>query len=127
MISEPLTKIALKRGGFLKPVILPYSKTTNGTGLMNPSILIDNGKFTMCLRHVNYTLYHSEKKQFIHELGPLIYLHPETKPWKLITTNYYVQLDDSLNMTNYTVVDTTKMDTPPIWDFVGLEDARLIR
>jgi predicted GH43/DUF377 family glycosyl hydrolase len=127
MITEPLTKIALKRGGFLKPIILPYSEKTNGTGLMNPSILLDNGKLIMCLRHVNYTLYHSEKKLFPHEWGPLIYLHPETKPWKLLTTNYYVELDDSYNISKFSQVDTTKMDKTPIWDFVGLEDARLIR
>lgn len=127
MLTESLTKIALKRGGFIKPLILPYSEKTKGTGLMNPSILYDNGKFILCLRHVNYTLYHSEKKMFTHEWGPLIYLHPETKPWKLITTNYYVELDDSFNISKYIPVDTSKMDKPPIWDFVGLEDARMIR
>jgi predicted GH43/DUF377 family glycosyl hydrolase len=36
-------------------------------------------------------------------------------------------LDDMLNISSYYLVDTTKLDVPPIWEFVGLEDARLVR
>jgi len=125
MITEPLAKTALKRGGFIKPLIIP-SELTEGTGLLNPSILYDNGKFLIILRHVNYTIFHSEKKKFLHDWGPLVYLHPEHYQ-KLKTTNYYCELDSNFNISRYNVVDTSFLDKEPLWEFVGLEDARLIR
>ena len=121
-----LAKVAINNGGIVKPLVIP-SILTQGTGLMNPSILNDNGKILVNIRHVNYTFYHSEKKTFQHQWGPLTYLHPEND-MHLRTTNWYCELDDDLNIETYTKVDTSKFDTyEPIWDFVGLEDARLIR
>lgn len=35
-------------------------------------------------------------------------------------------LDSSLNIEKYSTVDTTKLDVPPLWEFVGLEDCRLV-
>lgn len=119
-------KIALDAGGSIHPLIIP-AELTNGTGLMNPSILIDNGKILVLVRHVNYTFYHSEKKLFQHQWGPLTYLHPEND-MHLRTINYYCEMDENLNMTRYTKIDMSKFDTyEPQWDFVGLEDARLVR
>lgn len=126
MITEPIAKLALKRGGFIKPLVIP-AENTKGTGLMNPSILYDNGKIILILRHINYTLYHSEKKLFPHEWGPLVYVHPETKPWILATTNYYCELDENYEIKRFNAVDTTKLDVKPLWEFVGLEDARIVR
>ena len=68
-------KIALDNGGSIHPLIIP-SNLTNGTGLMNPAVYNDNGKIIVNLRHVNYTFYHSEKKTFQHQWGPLTYEHP---------------------------------------------------
>jgi hypothetical protein len=118
-------KIALDNGGSIHPLIIP-SYLTNGTGLMNPSIYNDNGKLMVNLRHVNYTFYHSEKKTFQHQWGPLTYVHPEND-MHLRTTNYYLELDDSLKITRVNKIDTSELDKEPLWDFVGLEDARLFR
>jgi hypothetical protein len=118
--------IALKDGGVIKPLLIPSSET-NGTGLMNPSIIVDDGKIRAVLRHVNYTFYHSEKKLFQHQFGPLTYVHPE-HDMHLRTTNWYLELDDELEITRYNKIDTSFFDTyEPKWDFVGLEDARIFR
>lgn len=125
-MANSLTQIALRAGGSLHPIIIP-SKLTGGTGLMNPSVYIDKGKVRLNLRHVNYTFYHSEKKLFQHQYGPLTYVHPEND-MHLVTTNYLCELDDKLNLSSYTKVNTSEFDTyKPLWDFVGLEDARLFR
>jgi hypothetical protein len=119
-------KLALNHGGSIHPLIIPASET-NGTGLMNPSILNDNGKIIVNLRHVNYTFYHSESKMFQHQWGPLTYIHPE-HDMHLRTWNWYLELDDDFNISRYTKIDMTKFDTyEPMWDFVGLEDVRLMR
>ncbi len=95
-------------------------------GLMNPSIFVDDdGDILVNIRHVNYTLYHSEKDQrFFSPWGPLSYLHPE-KDQRLVTTNYLCCLDKDYNLVNYTKVDYSKLDVPPIWEFVGEEDVRI--
>lgn len=121
-----LAQYALERGGILRPLIIP-AELTQGTGLMNPSILNDNGKLLVNLRHVNYTFYHSEKKTFQHQWGPLTYLHPEND-MHLRTTNWYCELNEELDIVRYNKIDTSTFDTyEPMWDFVGLEDARLVR
>ena len=67
-----LVHYALKRGGSIHPITLP-KELTGETGIMNPSIFIHGGKILMNVRHVNYTLYHSEGKKFPHTWGPLQY------------------------------------------------------
>ena len=126
MIKRPIAQISLESGGVLKPLIIsPH--LLGGTGVINPSIFIDGDDTIMLLRHVNYSLFHSEKKQtFLHEWGPLVYVHPETYQ-KLKTTNYYCVLDEDYNIKRCSVVNTNNLDVEPMWDFVGLEDARLVR
>jgi hypothetical protein len=116
---------SVSQGGKLSPLILPHS-LTSGMGLMNPSIFIDDdGDILVNIRHVNYTLYHSEHDQrFFSPWGPLSYLHPE-KDQRLVTTNYLCRLDKDLNIINYTKVDYSALDVPPIWEFVGEEDCRI--
>jgi hypothetical protein len=116
---------SVSQGGKLAPLILPHG-LTSGMGLMNPSIFIDDdGDLLVNIRHVNYTLYHSEGDQrFFSPWGPLSYLHPE-KDQRLVTTNYLCRLDKELNIINYTKVDYSKFDVPPIWEFVGEEDCRI--
>ena len=116
---------SVSQGGKLAPLILPHS-LTSGMGLMNPSIFIDDdGDILVNIRHVNYTLYHSEHdQQFFSPWGPLSYLHPE-KDQRLVTTNYLCRLDKDLNIINYTKVDYSALDVPPIWEFVGEEDCRI--
>ena len=122
-----LAKLALDNGGAIKPLIIP-AHLTEGTGLMNPSMFIDeDGVIKVNLRHVNYTFYHSEAKLFQHQWGPLTYIHPEND-MHLRTWNWYCELDNDLNITRFTKVDTSTFDTyEPQWDFVGLEDARIFR
>ena len=95
---------------------------------MNPSIFIDDdGDILVILRHINYTLYHSENNQRFPSIwGPLSYLHPE-EDQRLVTANYLCRLDKDLNIINYTLIDTTKLNVKPIWTFVGEEDARLVK
>jgi hypothetical protein len=122
-----LVQKAVEAGGKLAPLVI-HKNTTAGTGLMNPSIFIDDdGDILVNLRHTNYTLFHSENNQmFPSRWGPLSYLHPEKDP-KLGTTNYLLRLDKDLKMINHTVIDTSALDVPPVWEFVGLEDARLVK
>ena len=95
---------------------------------MNPSpFLDDDGELLLILRHINYTLYHSENNQrFPSVWGPLSYLHPE-KDQRLVTQNFLCRLDDDYNIVDYTLIDTTTLDVKPIWTFVGMEDARLVK
>lgn len=117
---------AVSNGGKLAPLVIPKG-LTNGTGLMNPSIFIDDdGDILVNLRHVNYTLYHAENTQkFPSRWGPLSYLHPE-KDIRLATDNYVCRLNKDLQMINYAHVDMLELHTP-IWEFHGLEDARLVQ
>ena len=119
-------KLALDNGGSLHPLIIP-SELTNGTGIMNPSIYIEDGKVMVLIRHVNYTFYHSEAKLFQHQWGPLTYVHPE-HDMHLRTENYYCELDENYNIARYNKIDTSEFDNyEPKWEFVGLEDARIFK
>lgn len=120
-----LVKTAIDQGGSIHPLIISADKT-NGTGLMNPSIYVDGNTLLVNIRHVNYTLYHSENKKFQHRYGPLQYLHPENDR-HLRTWNYLGILNDDLSLRQVIDIDTTKFDVEPLWEFVGLEDARLFR
>jgi hypothetical protein len=97
-LSLGLVNYALDHGGKLLPLLI-NSEISAGTGLMNPSVLVDNNRILVNLRHVNYTLYHSEGKIFHHQYGPLQYLHPEDDI-TLRTTNFILELDENLNLTN---------------------------
>ena len=121
-----LVEKAVANGGRLAPIVIPNG-LTSGTGLMNPSIFIDSDSDILVnLRHVNYTLYHAENKQrFASRFGPLSYLHPE-KDQRLVTENYLCRLDSDLTMTNFTKVEMQTLHNP-IWEFVGLEDARVVQ
>ena len=119
-----LSKQVIENGGNIIPLII-YHPDTNGTGLMNPSIFNDNGKLILNLRHVQYTLYHTRGK-FENRYGPLAYLNPENDI-TLRTTNYFCSLDDNLSIDSFNKINTSRYDITPVWEFVGLEDARLVR
>ena len=120
-----LAKYVITNGGSLHPLVIPASET-NGTGLMNPSVYVDNDKVVMNLRHCQYTIYHAEKGIFEHQYGPLVYLNPENDI-TLTTKNFFCELDEKMNIVKSTKVDTSKLDVKPIWEFIGLEDARVVR
>jgi hypothetical protein len=118
---------SVSRGGKLAALVIPPT-LTSGTGQCNPSVFIDDdGDILVNLRHINYTLYHAEKNQkFPSPWGPLSYLHPE-KDQRLVTFNYLCRLDDDYKIINYTEVDYSALNVPPIWEFVGEEDCRVVR
>jgi hypothetical protein len=119
-------KFALERGGRLVPILIP-AEHTNGLGLMNPSILDDGDKLIVNLRQVNYTFYHSEKNLFNHPYGPLTYIHPEDD-LKLRTWNWYLEYDkNTLDQIRYNKINTSKFPDQELWEFIGLEDVRLVR
>lgn len=131
MLNECLTTFALSNGGSITPIIidLPKEKFYNylTISLMNPSILNDNGKLLVNIRTINYIIYHSENSRFQHIWGPLAYVHPEND-MHLRTENYLCELDnDTLSVNKYCWIDTRVLDQQPLWQFVGLEDVRLVR
>ena len=56
---KSFAKLVLEQGGKLKPLII-NSSLTNGTGLFNPSLFVDEGQIYINVRHCQYTLYHAE-------------------------------------------------------------------
>lgn len=118
-------KLALEHQGAIKPLLIKPEDLT-GPSITNPSVFIYNNKILVNLRNVNYTLYHSELNRFEHMWGPLSYIHPEND-MHLRTTNYLAELDENLDIIHYSKIDTSQFDTyQPQWEFVGLEDVRLV-
>jgi len=123
---KSFVRYALENDGDVQPLIIPANMITPG-GLFNPSIFLDtDGKIITNIRHCQYTLYHAEKRKYEHHYGPLVYLHPEDDI-TLTTTNYLTILDEEYKVARTLKVDTTELDVKPIWTFVGLEDARVVR
>ena len=123
---DNFVKVAISNGGKLYPLLID-AKYTGGTGLTNPSILVDNNEIIVNLRHVEYTLYHAEKGKFCHPWGPLQYLHKEND-LRLVTNNYICSIDPiSYDIKLNSKIDTSFFDTTPLWQFVGLEDVRLVK
>lgn len=122
---DHFVKQVLNKGGIIKPLVID-SSLTNGTAIFNPSIFVDNNQLYCVIRHCQYTLYHSDLNVHEHMYGPLVYLNPENDI-TLTTTNYFCELDSELNIRKTHKIDTSLMDVPPIWEFVGLEDARLVK
>jgi predicted GH43/DUF377 family glycosyl hydrolase len=115
---------AILDGGQIFPLLIPSEKII-GPSLTNPSILNLNGKLLVNLRNVNYVLYHAENGANEHVWGPLCYLHTEQHS-VLATHNILCKLDDSFNIIIHSIIDTKELDVKPLWEFIGLEDARLI-
>ncbi len=125
-MNNNLCKRALENGGSVNYLIIP-SNITEGLGLTNPSIFYKDGIYLLNLRHVQYALYHSEGEQKFQSLwGPLAYLNPEDD-LTLKTTNYFCELDpNTLTIDKYQKINTSKLDVKPLWEFIGLEDARVV-
>jgi len=115
---------ALKYGGKVIPLILPIEELKGPTST-NVSIININGKLVANIRNLNYFMYHADKTRNPHAWGPLLYIHPEADR-TLTTYNYLCELDDNYNITAWSWIDTSELDVKPIWEFIGLEDGRLI-
>lgn len=121
-------KEVLLAGGHIYPLLLPFEKT-NGTGIFNPSVYYDEtlDKLYLNIRHCQVTLYHAEHDYFESFWGPLHYGHPEND-LTLTTTNYFGELDtSSLEYKYINKLDTTLLDTKPLWNFINLEDCRIVK
>lgn len=69
---DNFSKLCLDNGGDIIPLIIPPD-LTNGTGITNPSILIDGDKVLLNIRHVGYSLYLCENQQkFQTKWGPFV-------------------------------------------------------
>ena len=86
----------MENGGSIHPLIIPNYEL-KGPAITNPSIYNDNGRILVNLRNINYTLYHSEKRKFEHQWGPLVYIHPEND-MHLRTWNYLCEMDEILGI-----------------------------
>ena len=118
-------KLALDNGGSIHPLILPHQEL-QGPSLTNPSVYNDNGRILVNLRNINYTLYHAEKNKYENHWGPLVYIHPEND-MHLRTWNYLCELDENMRIQKYFKIDTTDFPDQELWEFVGLEDCRIVR
>jgi hypothetical protein len=128
MVFINLIKVILENNGNIEPIIIS-SDLTNGTGICNPSLFFDGVTLKMIVRHVEYTLFCAEGDQKFQSKfeGPVSYYHPDND-LTLRTNNYYCEVNqDNLKMDKCHKIDTSLLDVKPIWNFIGLEDARLIQ
>ena len=126
-MQKYLSHDLLQHGGSFHFLNLPAT-CVGGTANTNPSIFIDGEDLLLNIRKVQYMLYHSEFSQkFLVHCSPLAYLNPENDI-TLTTTNYLCKLDsNTLTLEAFEKVDTSKLDVKPLWEFVGLEDARIVK
>jgi hypothetical protein len=117
---QGLAKQIIGAGGRIYPLLVPSSET-NGTSTINPSVFNDNGKILVNLRHIQYTLWHTRSK-YESRYGPLLYINPDNDI-TLRTVNYLGEWPRG----GFKRVDTSLLDIPPKWEFIGLEDARVVR
>lgn len=115
-------KYCLANNAFIQPLAFD-AKLAGHTGICNPSALLDtDGRVKMVLRNVNYAMFKNEDEAFINDAyGPLCYITPDSYN-RLATRNFIMTADG-----NVTEVNTKALDKEPQWDFVGLEDARIVR
>ncbi len=125
MINRNFVRLVLSEGGDIKPLLIS-STDSGGLGLCNPSVFVDRGEIWLILRNVSYTIYHCEnEKKFNSRYGPLSYLNPENDQ-HLRTTNFLCKMTSNLEIERYWKIDM-RLDKAPLWEFTGLEDARLVR
>jgi hypothetical protein len=119
-MERNFVKLALEQDGHLTPLLID-SKESGSTGLTNPSIFWNGKRMLINIRNVEYALYHSEySQQFQNQWGCLAYLNPEDDI-SLRTNNFFSDTN-----IEYEKIDTSKLDVKPIWEFIGLEDARIV-
>jgi predicted GH43/DUF377 family glycosyl hydrolase len=128
LMKDSLVPTALEKGGIIKPLIIPAAET-GGLGLCNPSIyhIPNSTKYLVNVRNVSYYLHHCEGDQkYQTPWGPLNYVRPDNDAY-LRTTNYICEYSlGQQKLTKHKKVDTSKFKKEPEWDFVGLEDGRIV-
>ena len=128
LMDTSLVSQALKRNGGISPLLL-NPDDTEGLGLCNPSIyhVPDTSDYLVNVRNVGYYLHHCEGDQkFQTPWGPLNYVREDNDP-HLRTDNYMRAYSlDKNKMLVASKIDNSKFPKEPEWDFVGLEDARIV-
>ena len=123
MVFTNIVKNIIENGGKIRPLII--HDIPDGTGLCNGSILNHDGKLFVNVRHVEYSFFYCKRFQSKFE-GILSYYHPDDD-LTLRTNNYLGELDPvTLEISHISKVDTNLFDKKPLWDFIGLEDARIV-
>jgi len=127
--NTAIVSAALDKGGSIHPLVID-SSLSKGTGLMNPSIIIDGKDTLINVRNVSYTLHHCDsiegEGKFQTPWGPLNYVRPDNDPY-LRTTNILGRLNKIDAIHKYSAIDTSKFPKMDEWDFVGHEDGRLVK
>ena len=121
------TKFCLSRGAHIVDLLIP-TEDPLWPGLCNPSILYDNNELKLILRNVNYVMHASYNgDRNWSSWGPLLYTIPDEDGRHLKTRNYLCSVHPIDGITSHELIDTSKNDWEPQWEFVGHEDARLVR
>ena len=129
VMETSLVEQLLSKGGRIEPLIVGWEET-GGLGLCNPSIwhIPDTTKYLVNVRNVSYYLHHCEGEQkYQTPWGPLNYVRPDNDPY-LRTQNIICDFNlRNMKLTRPRKIDTKKFPKEPEWDFVGLEDARIVQ
>jgi predicted GH43/DUF377 family glycosyl hydrolase len=120
------SKYIVTHGGYVKPLEIPV-EMSEGLGLCNPSVFIDNdGKILCNIRRVNYLFHQSLSYHWSSAYGPTNYHHPDNDV-NLRTENYMCELDDNLEIKDGSLKHINYMPYEPKWHFTGEEDVRIVR
>lgn len=116
-------KYCLTHGATLNTLLVNPNET-KGMGLCNPSVFVDDdGTVKFIIRNVNYMLWACDDSlKFTSIFGPLLYITGENDN-SLFTQNFLYNTKTN----KIQLIDTKDFDKEPLWEFVGLEDARLVR
>lgn len=124
-MNNNFSKYILEHGGEIKKLTLPY-EMSEGVGVCNPSVFIDNGKILCNIRKVNYFLHLSLSNHWNSAFGPTNYHHRDDDV-NLRTENYMCELDDDLNIIEGSIKKVNYKEYEPKWNFVGEEDVRIVK
>ncbi len=125
-MENNFSRYILEHGGMIKHLELPV-EMSEGLGMCNPSVFIDNdGKILCNIRRVNYLFHLSLTNYWNTAYGPTNYHHPDKDP-NLRTENYMCELDKNLDIKPNTLKHVNYQKYEPKWNFVGEEDVRIVR
>lgn len=122
-----LAKEIIAEGGEIVPLMIDASGCECWSQT-NPTVFVDGKEILVNIRCVEYSLIHADKSQkYWSRWGPLVYSHLENE-MALKTVNYLCRLNpQTLEVESHARIDTSKLDIPPVWEFHGLEDIRLVK
>ena len=110
----------------IEPLEILYGHNGDILTSMNPSIwIVDDNEAYVNIRSVNYNLWNNVVREFTETNQPLGYVGKDSS--HLITENYFGKINlDTLKLYDVTKVKMLDLHKP-IWSFIGLEDARVIK